>query len=191
MLRTPIGQTRAPLIAADGSTSALLDAGILPDIIVTDLDGDVPRIIDASKQGSIVFLHAHGDNTAPVAFHLELLQNVVPITQTEPTEIVRNFGGFTDGDKCVFLANAFGVSRMLLVGMEFGQVVGSWSGPKERKRSSQRKFLKLRIGRRLVENQVERSGTPTYCLGVPAIKGVEELREDQILSFMGRDDWRS
>jgi len=54
---------RAPvLIAADGATATCLDAGLVPAIVVTDLDGPVAAEVAANRRGSIVVVHAHGDN---------------------------------------------------------------------------------------------------------------------------------
>ncbi|MCG7853650.1 MAG: DUF115 domain-containing protein, partial [Methanosarcinaceae archaeon] len=47
------------IIAADGATAVLVDRGIIPDIIVTDLDGDVEKEIIANQEGSIAVVHAH------------------------------------------------------------------------------------------------------------------------------------
>ena len=49
-------------IAADSSLKLLLDNEIIPDIIVTDLDGDENAIKKISKTKSIFVIHAHGDN---------------------------------------------------------------------------------------------------------------------------------
>src|SRR4030043_2216196 len=43
-------------ITADGATTALLEKNILPDIIVTDLDGKVPDQILACSKGSIMVI---------------------------------------------------------------------------------------------------------------------------------------
>ncbi len=48
------------LIAADGATSALLAAGLVPDIIVTDLDGRISDIKLANDRGAFLAVHAHG-----------------------------------------------------------------------------------------------------------------------------------
>ncbi len=40
------------LISADGATTALLEEYIVPDIIVTDLDGDMKDIICANHEGA-------------------------------------------------------------------------------------------------------------------------------------------
>ncbi|WP_048163110.1 6-hydroxymethylpterin diphosphokinase MptE-like protein [Thermogladius calderae] len=108
-----------PVIAADGSTRYLLEEGVQPLIVVTDLDGDVRYINAAAQRGSIVVVHAHGDN-------VERLRAVVPrldgmligSTQVEPRPFVYNFGGFTDGDRSVFLARALGSSRVILAGFD-------------------------------------------------------------------------
>jgi len=50
------------VIAADGATSVLLRNAIIPDIVVTDLDGNIADIIYANRLGSIIVVHAHGDN---------------------------------------------------------------------------------------------------------------------------------
>ena len=49
-------------IAADSSLKPLVDNGIIPDIIVTDLDGNEDTIKKISKTKSIFVIHAHGDN---------------------------------------------------------------------------------------------------------------------------------
>ena len=40
---------------------------------------------------------------------------------------VHNFGGFTDGDRCVFLANHFKAKKIILLGMDFGTRIGKYS----------------------------------------------------------------
>ncbi|MDC8453711.1 MAG: DUF115 domain-containing protein, partial [Candidatus Nitrosotalea sp.] len=49
-------------IAADGATQALLENNIIPDIIVTDLDGNIESLRRSSESKSIMVVHAHGDN---------------------------------------------------------------------------------------------------------------------------------
>ena len=65
------GEKDAAFLAADGATAVLLRQGIVPDIIVTDLDGPFPDILKANQEGTIVVVHAHGDN-------LDALQRYVP-----------------------------------------------------------------------------------------------------------------
>ncbi len=168
--------TDAPKMAADGATSALLEAGIRPEIVVTDLDGRIPDIIAASGRGAIIMLHAHGDNIARVRGVLPRLRNVLPITQTEPTSIVRNFGGFTDGDKCAYIASSLGATRIVLFGMEFGTQVGRRSDPSHRKQDEHdRKLLKLMIGRALTEELIKSSRIPCCSMPPSPFPFVEEI----------------
>lgn len=117
------------LIAADGATTALLEKGLLPDIIVTDLDGRFEDIKKANESGAYAVVHAHGDNIEKLKEYVPKLKNVLGTCQTEPLDIVYNFGGFTDGDRAVFLAEALGAGSITLVGFDFGDVVGRWSKP--------------------------------------------------------------
>ncbi|USG99512.1 DUF115 domain-containing protein [Thermococcus argininiproducens] len=117
------------LIASDGATSALLENNIIPHIIVTDLDGRFEDIKRANELGSIVVVHAHGDNMDKLRTYVPGLKNVLGTCQTEPLDIVYNFGGFTDGDRAAFLAEELGAKRISLVGFDFGDIVGKWSKP--------------------------------------------------------------
>ncbi len=49
-------------IAADSSIKHLVENGIIPDIIITDLDGDENTLKKIAKTKSIFVVHAHGDN---------------------------------------------------------------------------------------------------------------------------------
>ncbi len=107
------------VIAADGATTTLLAAGVLPDLIVTDLDGFLPDILAASERGSMVVVHAHGDNIPALKEYVPRLRRVLGTTQAEPMEGVSNFGGFSDGDRCVFLARSFGAGRIRIIGFDY------------------------------------------------------------------------
>ncbi len=106
-------------IAADGAAAVLLQAGVVPDIIVTDLDGPFAAILRAHDQGSIVVVHAHGDNLDALRRYVPDLHRVIGTTQSRPLDNVYNFGGFTDGDRCVFLAKALGSKSIDLLGFDF------------------------------------------------------------------------
>jgi len=110
---------RYVIIAADGATAVVMDAGRIPDVIVTDLDGDVEREIEASKHGSLVVVHAHGDNMGRLLKYVPQLQNIIGSTQAAPLENVFNFGGFTDGDRAVHVAYKFGAETITLAGFFF------------------------------------------------------------------------
>ncbi|MCZ7356555.1 MAG: DUF115 domain-containing protein [Candidatus Methanoperedens sp.] len=129
---------RYMIIAADGATSTLLEKGIVPDIIVTDLDGDIPDEIEASRRGAIMVVHAHGDNIDKLNIVKEL-SNVIGTTQSKPLSNIYNFGGFSDGDRCVFLAHAFGARNITLIGFYF-----------EDENVTEMKKKKLRWARKLI-----------------------------------------
>ncbi|MBP1910022.1 6-hydroxymethylpterin diphosphokinase MptE-like protein [Methanolobus bombayensis] len=107
------------IIAADGATAVLVDKGTIPDVIVTDLDGDVEKEIIANKEGSIMVVHGHGDNIDKLNTYVPRLSRIIGSTQAEPLENVFNFGGFSDGDRCAYLAKEFGAASITLVGFDF------------------------------------------------------------------------
>lgn len=117
------------LIAADGATTALIEERLIPDIIVTDLDGRIDDILLANSKDSSIVVHAHGDNSENILKYVPFFDNVLGTTQSEPHGNVYNFGGFTDGDRAIFLAVALGASEINLVGMDFGDVVTRYSRP--------------------------------------------------------------
>ena len=106
-------------IVADGATQALIENHITPDIVVTDLDGDALFLRKAERGGAIMVVHSHGDNVEELKKLVPMFKRVLGSTQVMPVENVYNFGGFTDGDRCVFLADEFGAKEIVLVGMEF------------------------------------------------------------------------
>ncbi|KXS41884.1 DUF115 domain-containing protein [Methanolobus zinderi] len=110
------------IIAADGATAVLVDRGIIPDIIVTDLDGDLEKEILANKRGSVVVVHAHGDNIDKLERYVPLMKDIIGSTQSVPLVNVYNFGGFSDGDRCVFLADEFHASEIKLLGFDLDDV---------------------------------------------------------------------
>ena len=130
-------------IAADSSLKPLIDNGIIPDIIVTDLDGDENTIKKISKKKSIFVVHAHGDNIEKLQM-VKKIENCIGTTQTEPFNKIQNFGGFTDGDRGVFLASHFNAKKIILFGMDFGTRIGKFSNTKKSDRKI--KLKKLKIG---------------------------------------------
>ncbi|USS40170.1 DUF115 domain-containing protein [Thermococcus aggregans] len=147
------GKFSGTLIASDGSTSALLEYGIVPDVIVTDLDGRFDDIKRANDLGAYVVVHSHGDNMDKLKAYVPKLKNILGTCQTEPLDIVYNFGGFTDGDRAVFLAEELGAKEIFLVGFDFGEIVGKWSKPylKEHSPIWESKRKKFKIAQTLLE----------------------------------------
>jgi uncharacterized Rossmann fold enzyme len=116
----------------------------LPDIIVTDLDGNVTDQIKANLHGSVVIIHAHGDNIDKIRKYIpEFKEKLVGTTQTDPTpfENLHNFGGFTDGDRAVILADHFHAKKITLIGFDFGDKIGQYSFAE--KKDIELKFRKL------------------------------------------------
>lgn len=111
---------RGTVIAADGATSTLLhSAGKVPDIIVTDLDGDVADQLSANAQGAVAVVLAHGDNIGALERYVPWFTGPVTMTtQARPFDDVYNFGGFTDGDRAVMLARHFGAKEIYLSGFD-------------------------------------------------------------------------
>ena len=134
-------------IAADSSLKPLIDNGIFPDIVVTDLDGDEDAIKKISKTKSILVVHAHGDNIEKLQM-VKKMKNCIGTTQTNPFNKIQNFGGFTDGDRGVFLASHFDAKKIILFGMDFGNKIGKFSNTKKSDRET--KLKKLQIGRDLL-----------------------------------------
>ena len=117
------------LVAADGATTALIEQKIAPDIVATDLDGNLDDILLANFRGANVVIHAHGDNIDKIAKLTPFFTSVLGTTQSQPVGNLYNFGGFTDGDRALFLAVALGASEITLAGMDFGDIVTKYSRP--------------------------------------------------------------
>jgi uncharacterized Rossmann fold enzyme len=161
-------------VAVDGSVKALLGYNIVPQINVTDLDGDIKSILKANHYGCVTIIHAHGDNINALIKYVPLFKGVVyATTQSDPTGRVHNFGGFTDGDRAVHIADHFNPRIIALAGMDFGNVVGVYSGIYNKIR----KPWKLRIGRELIERLAKSSKTPMFNItsGGEYIKGVDKI----------------
>ena len=132
-------------ISADGATSALLKNNIIPEIIVTDLDGYVPDQIKANSKGSIIIVHAHGDNISKILKYVpELKQDIIGTTQIDPSPYknINNFGGFTDGDRAVFLASHFNAKMINLIGFDFKEKIGKYSLSENKDKNLKIKKLK-------------------------------------------------
>jgi hypothetical protein len=119
-VKDEIDEAQGVLVTADEATSVAIDAGLRPAILVTDLDGDVAVQVKANDAGTIAVVHGHGDNGSAVrTWAPRFAGRTVATTQSRPVGGLRNFGGFTDGDRAVFLADHFGASRIRLVGFDF------------------------------------------------------------------------
>lgn len=112
------------VISADGATNYLVKRGIIPDIIVTDLDG-----IEVYPEKSIYVVLAHGDNIDKMQ-KIRRMKYVIGTCQVMPFGRLRLFGGFTDGDRAVILAKKFNAKKILLYAMDFdSDYAGKFSKP--------------------------------------------------------------
>jgi 2-amino-4-hydroxy-6-hydroxymethyldihydropteridine diphosphokinase len=118
-LKNDLEKIRGIVFAADAAAEVLDANGIHPDAIFTDLDGATDRFIDLNREGTIIVIHAHGDNI-PLLKHWvpRFPGKVVGTTQASPLPHVYNFGGFTDGDRAVFAADEMGASHITLAGFD-------------------------------------------------------------------------
>ena len=158
-------------IVADGAVEALSKKDIKPDILVTDLDGDLNSIRKIGRTNIPIIVHAHGDNQDKLEI-VKDFANVVGTTQTEEFGKMKNFGGFTDGDRCVFLAEFFNADKIVLIGMDFGQEIGKYSKHKVVNRKT--KLKKLKFGKRILEWFATKSKADLYS--TKKIKGYKMIR---------------
>lgn len=119
-LEDQFDEVRGLLVTADEATSVALAKGLRPAVLVTDLDGDVEDQVRANAGGAIAVVHGHGDNGPAVRrWAPQFTGKTVATTQSLPMGRLRNFGGFTDGDRAVCLADHFGAGHIRLVGFDF------------------------------------------------------------------------
>ncbi|MHA1610746.1 MAG: 6-hydroxymethylpterin diphosphokinase MptE-like protein [Promethearchaeota archaeon] len=121
------------LIAADGSANALLDKFLVPDVIISDLDGlSKEQMENFLQRGVIVVVLAHGDNTQVVETFSPLFKKyprIIGTTQASAVFPIINPGGFTDGDRGLFLLHHLvPLSQpFYLFGYEFEAAIGKYS----------------------------------------------------------------
>lgn len=143
------------VVAADGAALCCLDSGVRPDIVVTDLDGiDVSGIARLDDMGSYFVVHAHGDNVDRLVSAVPYLPRDKTVFSTQVPHFTRVVCciGFTDGDRAAGLAHLLGASRIVLVGFDFGDVIGPYSKTRSRSGSfaTPMKIRKLNWARHLL-----------------------------------------
>jgi len=108
------------IICSGSAVERVMASGIVPDIVVTDLDGAISPQIKSNLMGSVTLLHAHGDNSHLIQrYASEFKGPVILTTQSVPDNIISNYGGFTDGDRAVCVARHFGAKEIFLIGFDF------------------------------------------------------------------------
>lgn len=130
--KTPPGILEGKVVvAADGAVSWLRQGGLLPQLVVTDLDGDPDDLAWAARQGAAMVVHAHGDNRDAIR---NLAPRLAPLLygtyQGPPDDALapmQNVGGFTDGDRALVLCEALGARAVTLVGFDFDAPPSAYS----------------------------------------------------------------
>lgn len=130
------------VISADAASSVLYRAGIRPSVIVSDIDGMDDDFLEMNDAGTILVLHAHGDNIPLVKSWVPRVRGkIVGTTQSTPLSNVYNWGGFSDGDRAVFMAHELGAVSVSLIGFDLDDV--SVDPVKHGKLMIARKLLRL------------------------------------------------
>ncbi|MEM2048312.1 MAG: 6-hydroxymethylpterin diphosphokinase MptE-like protein [Candidatus Nitrosocaldus sp.] len=173
--------SRLVFIAADGASRALIEHGIRPDVVVTDLDGDHGYLLCADTLGSVMVVHAHGDNINLIKFLVPKFKNIIGTTQVKPLHNVYNFGGFTDGDRAVFIANAMNARSITLAGMDLGSIIGQYSKPNHHPVNSSVKVVKMRFAKQLLEHLASHADSRLYNLSPSRIEGFSNIAYEDLL----------
>jgi 2-amino-4-hydroxy-6-hydroxymethyldihydropteridine diphosphokinase len=143
------------VVAADGATAVCLEAGVVPAVVTTDLDGPLPAEVNANRRGSMVVVHAHGDNQPAVEEWVPQFPGELAGSWAGPPRpALLNVGGFTDGDRAVCLAEHARARRILLWGFDFAQVEEATPAEAERKRA------KLRWAERIIGERARVGAVP-------------------------------
>ena len=123
------------VVAADGAAQTCLAASLVPSVVTTDLDGPVPAEVEANGRGTLVVVHAHGDNTAALEEWVPQFPGELAGSWAGPPRAgLLDVGGFTDGDRAAFLAEDVGARRILLWGFDATSIEEADPESRERKR---------------------------------------------------------
>jgi hypothetical protein len=131
----------AVVVAADGATQRLREIGVVPRVVVTDLDGDEEALVWAAQQGAGMVVHAHGDNRERIArivprlgalvvgtFQCDARPPLAPREAVAPLAPLRNVGGLTDGDRAAALCHAYHVREIALACFDLDAAPSRYSG---------------------------------------------------------------
>jgi len=112
------------------------------DMIVTDLDGPMDKIM--KEEDSIKVVHAHGDNIEKLREYVPKLRGLVlGTTQSIPFRNVRNIAGFTDGDRSVLMGTIIGAKKIFIHGFDYTSPMDE---PKDEK------LKKMLFGKDIIDN---------------------------------------
>lgn len=141
-------------IVADSALPTFMEKKGKPDLVITDLDGNIESLKRAHDLGSVMIIHSHGDNIPEIKdFGSYFSRNCVGTTQGKPLHNIFNFHGFTDGDRGAFLAHFLGSPKITLVAFDFENASEKAGSNRERK------LKKLKWARILLEELAVERGT--------------------------------
>lgn len=176
------------IVAADGSCLFLLENNLIPNFIFSDLDGSIESLIELGSNGSILVVHAHGDNLKLIQETIPKLVsiNLLPTIQTKPIEpFIYNFGGFTDGDRAISAILSWypDISNVILLGFTFGKIQGQYSKPNSLRSdilASEFKIKKLEFAKSFLAVIAKENPLKIWNLSQPtdSIFGIQETVEN-------------
>lgn len=118
-LKEETSRCEGTVFAADAAADVLWRAGIRPDAVFTDLDGAEESFFAMNREGTVMVVHAHGDNIPLVRRWVPRFEGPLVLTcQSRPFGHVHNWGGFSDGDRAVFAADALGAAQVIILGFD-------------------------------------------------------------------------
>ena len=105
------------VFAADAAADVLFTHGIRPEAVFTDLDGATDLLVEMNRAGTIVVVHAHGDNIPLLRDWVKRLPGpVVATTQSTPLSMSTTSAAFPT------------VTGRSLLPMRSAQKRSRWSG---------------------------------------------------------------
>ncbi|MGC9105831.1 MAG: 6-hydroxymethylpterin diphosphokinase MptE-like protein [Thermoprotei archaeon] len=132
------------LISVDGATAWLVRKGIVPQVVVTDLDG-----LEVIPKEPVYVVLLHGDNLKYL-YKVYEMEKVVFATQVFPKGSLLFTGGFTDGDRALALAMKYGAREVKLLNFDVSEV-GEYSKPSDYPLLLKEKMRKLAWAERIVD----------------------------------------
>jgi len=157
------------VVCADSAITPLLDHGIIPDIVVSDLDGSIKHLSRASRLGSLVILHGHGDNLHQILKFSKHLDRIIISTQVLPIYPIVNYYGYTDGDRAVCLAVKLGAKKIILIGMDLKAAPDPYQKYKKLPKAIKR--LKMKIASVLIRLLAEEN----HILQLKTEEGLKDI----------------
>lgn len=112
-------EKRYVFVAANGPGKALAEEGILPEIEVADLTRFPESVLANNRKGTITLVGAGANDIELLREYVPKLKNAICITCDEPFGKFHNFGGSTEMDRCVHLAERFRAGVIILAGMDY------------------------------------------------------------------------